>query len=147
MAMVDFRSALTLFRWAAYGGAAAAVLAAERDATRPGSGRRGLSLAVGGLVIGLVVVGIPWRWGQKAVFPSSMTLRPTWSLHLLLLRCCPAGQARRILRNMAVPRCGAARAGIPPWDLESADSATASVCSCARGGAGDGMGDRCQRTA
>src|SRR5215470_13388556 len=64
---MDFRSALTLFRWAAYGGAAAAVLSLlSVILTRPGSGRRGLSLAVGGLVIGLVVVGIPWRWWQKA---------------------------------------------------------------------------------
>jgi uncharacterized protein (DUF1499 family) len=64
---MDFRSALTLFRWAAYGGAAAAVLSLlSVMRTRPGSGRRGLSLAVGGLVIGLIVVGIPWRWGQKA---------------------------------------------------------------------------------
>jgi uncharacterized protein (DUF1499 family) len=64
---MDFRSALMLFRWAAYGGAAAAVLSLLSVLlTRPGSGRCGLSWAVCGLVIGLVVVGIPWRWGQKA---------------------------------------------------------------------------------
>lgn len=64
---LDFRSALTLFRWAAYGGAAAAALSLLGVIrTRPGSGRRGFSLAVLGFVIGFVVVGIPWRWQQKA---------------------------------------------------------------------------------
>ena len=57
--LLDFRSALTLFRWAAYGGAAAAVLSLlVLLLTRP--------LAVLSLIIGLVVVGIPWQWWQKA---------------------------------------------------------------------------------
>jgi len=64
---LDFRPALTLFRWAAYGGAAAAVLSLlGLIFTRPGSAWRGFPLAVLGLVIGLVVVGIPWQWRQKA---------------------------------------------------------------------------------
>lgn len=64
---LDFRLALTLFRWAAYGGAAAAVLSLlGLILARPGSSRRGFPLAVLGLLIGLVVVGIPWQWWQKA---------------------------------------------------------------------------------
>jgi uncharacterized protein (DUF1499 family) len=64
---LDFRPALTLFRWAAYGGAAAAVLSLlGLILARPGSARRGFPLAMAGLVIGLVVVGIPWQWWQKA---------------------------------------------------------------------------------
>jgi len=64
---LDFRPALTLFRWAAYGGAAAALLSLlGLIFARPGSARRGFPFAVLGLVIGLVVVGIPWQWWQKA---------------------------------------------------------------------------------
>lgn len=64
---LDFRSALTLFRWAAYGGAAAALLSLlGLIIARPGSTHRGFPLAVLGLVIGLIVVGIPWQWRQKA---------------------------------------------------------------------------------
>lgn len=64
---LDFRSALTLFRWAAYGGAVAVVLSLlGLILTRPGSARRGFPLAVLGLVIGLVAVGIPWQGWQKA---------------------------------------------------------------------------------
>lgn len=64
---LDFRPALTLFRWAAYGGAAAAMLSLlGLILARPGGARRGFPLAVLGLVVGLVVVGIPWQWWQKA---------------------------------------------------------------------------------
>jgi uncharacterized protein (DUF1499 family) len=64
---LELRSALTLFRWAAYGGAAAVVLSLiGMILARPSSAQRGFSLAVIGLVIGLVVVGIPWQWWQKA---------------------------------------------------------------------------------
>src|SRR5215510_6485459 len=60
---LDFRAALTLFRWAAYGGAAAVVLSLlGMILARPGSSRRGFPLAVLGFLIGLVVVGIPWSW-------------------------------------------------------------------------------------
>ena len=55
---LDFRPALTLFRWAAYGGAAAAVLSLlGAILARPGGTRRGFPLAVLGLVMSLVVSG------------------------------------------------------------------------------------------
>ena len=61
----DFRPGLTIFRWAAYGGAAAVVLSLLGTFfTRSGSTRRGFSLAVIGLVVGLVVAWIPWQWWQ-----------------------------------------------------------------------------------
>jgi uncharacterized protein (DUF1499 family) len=64
---LDFRSALTLFRWAAYGGIIAVLLSLLGVImARPGSARRGFPLAVLGLVVGLIVVGIPWRWQHKA---------------------------------------------------------------------------------
>ena len=64
---LDFRPALTLFRWAAYGGAAAAVLSLlGAILARPGGTRRGFPLAVLGLVMSLVAVGLPWWWWQKA---------------------------------------------------------------------------------
>jgi len=61
----DFRPGLTVFQWAAYGGAAAAVLSLfGLFLTRSGSPRRGFSLAVIGLLVGLVVTWIPWQWWQ-----------------------------------------------------------------------------------
>lgn len=61
----DFRPGLTIFRWAAYGGLAAAALSLLGGiVTRPGSARRGLPLAVIGLIVGLVVMWIPWQWGR-----------------------------------------------------------------------------------
>jgi uncharacterized protein (DUF1499 family) len=64
--LLDFRPALTLFRWAAYGGAAAAVLSLlGAILARPGGTQRGFPLAVLGLVMSLVVVGLPWWWWQK----------------------------------------------------------------------------------
>ena len=61
----DFRPGLTIFRWAAYGGLAAAVLSLLGGIlTRSGSTRRGFSLAVIGLIVGLVVMWIPWQWWQ-----------------------------------------------------------------------------------
>jgi len=64
---LDFRPALTLFRWAAYGGAAAAVLSlVGMIVARPGGARRGFPLALLGLGIGLVALIIPWQWWQKA---------------------------------------------------------------------------------
>jgi uncharacterized protein (DUF1499 family) len=61
----DFRPGLTIFRWAAYGGAAAVVLSLLGTFfTRSGSTRRGFPLAVIGLVVGLVVTWIPWQWWQ-----------------------------------------------------------------------------------
>jgi uncharacterized protein (DUF1499 family) len=63
---LDFRPALTLFRWAAYGGAAAAVLSlVGMIIARPGNTRRGFSLALVGLGVSLVALIIPWQWWQK----------------------------------------------------------------------------------
>ena len=66
MQWLDFRPALTLFRWAAYGGAAALVLSIiGMILTRAGSARSGFKLAACGLVVSLVVVVIPLRWFQQ----------------------------------------------------------------------------------
>ena len=61
----DFRPGLTIFRWAAYGGLAATLLSlVGLFLTRSGRARRGFSLAVIGLIVGLVVTWIPWQWWQ-----------------------------------------------------------------------------------
>jgi uncharacterized protein (DUF1499 family) len=61
----DFRPGLTVFRWAAYAGLAAAVLSlVGLFLSRPGSTRRGFPLAVTGLIVGLVATWIPWQWWQ-----------------------------------------------------------------------------------
>jgi hypothetical protein len=63
----DFRPALTIFRWGAYGGlVAAAFCLLGLIFTRPGSARRGLPFALVGFVISVVVVGLPWQWWQTA---------------------------------------------------------------------------------
>ncbi|MBW3627964.1 MAG: DUF1499 domain-containing protein [Gemmatimonadetes bacterium] len=62
-----FRTGFTLLGWAAYGGVAVAllsVLALYR--VRPGAPRRGLPLALVGLIVGLVLVVIPWQWRTRA---------------------------------------------------------------------------------
>jgi uncharacterized protein (DUF1499 family) len=62
-----FRTGFTLLRWAAYGGLAVAVLSlAAMVVARPGGPRRGLALAVLGLLVGLAVAGIPWQWRRTA---------------------------------------------------------------------------------
>jgi len=61
----DFRPGLTVFQWAAYAGAAAAVLSLlGLFFTRSGSTHHGFSLAVIGLVVGLGAIWIPWQWWQ-----------------------------------------------------------------------------------
>jgi uncharacterized protein (DUF1499 family) len=63
----DFRPAFTLLRWAAYGGLVAALFSlVGAIRARPGGPRRGFALALVGLVVGLVVVAIPWQWWQTA---------------------------------------------------------------------------------
>jgi uncharacterized protein (DUF1499 family) len=63
----ELRPAFTILRWAAYGGLAAAALSLLGVIlARPGGSRRGFPLTLVGLVIGLVVVGIPWQWGRTA---------------------------------------------------------------------------------
>ncbi|MGI8785370.1 MAG: DUF1499 domain-containing protein [Acidobacteriota bacterium] len=62
-----FPTGLTLFRWAARGAVAAAVLSlAGCIAARPASRRRGLAWAVAGLVLGLLVSGTAWNWSRIA---------------------------------------------------------------------------------
>ncbi len=63
---LDFRSALTVFRWAAYGGIAALPLSIiGMILTRAGSTKGGFKLAAIGLIVSLVVVVIPLRWYQQ----------------------------------------------------------------------------------
>jgi uncharacterized protein (DUF1499 family) len=63
----EFRSGFTLLQWAAYGGLLAALLSlVGAIRARPGGPRRGFALALVGLLVGLVVVGIPWQWWQTA---------------------------------------------------------------------------------
>lgn len=63
----DYRSGITLLRWAAYGGVAAGLVSlAGCIATRPGVGRRGCILAVCGLLIAVAVSGIPGSLQHRA---------------------------------------------------------------------------------
>jgi len=63
----DLRPAFTILRWAAYGGLAAAVLSLLGIIlTRPGGSRHGFPFALVGLVIGLIIAGVPWQWWRKA---------------------------------------------------------------------------------
>ena len=63
----DFRTGISLLRWGAYGGIAAGLISlAGCFAARPGAGRRGLVLAVSGLLIALAVTAIPWSLQRLA---------------------------------------------------------------------------------
>jgi uncharacterized protein (DUF1499 family) len=56
-----------LLRYAAYGGIAAAVVSAVGLVlARPRGRRRGMFRALAGLVIGLIVVGVPWSYARSA---------------------------------------------------------------------------------
>lgn len=60
------RTAFTLLRWAAYGGAAAAVISVAGLALgRKTPGRVFVPGALG-LVIGIACVAVPWQWRQRA---------------------------------------------------------------------------------
>jgi uncharacterized protein (DUF1499 family) len=62
-----FRTGFSILRWSAYGGIALAVAALGLAAyTRPGSGRRGLPIALAALVIGMMVTIIPLQWQRTA---------------------------------------------------------------------------------
>jgi uncharacterized protein (DUF1499 family) len=56
-----FSTGFLILRWAAYAGlSAAAVSFAGSIVTRPGRLRRGFTLSVVGVIIGLIVAGVPW---------------------------------------------------------------------------------------
>jgi len=63
----DFRPGLQILRWASYGGLAGAVLSflGILLSLRPLVARNFL-LAVPGLIIGIILVVMPWHWMQKA---------------------------------------------------------------------------------
>jgi len=62
-----FRTGFVILRFAAYGGVVAlAISIAGCVLTRPGTQRRGLVWSVIGLLIGIVVIGIPWSYWRTA---------------------------------------------------------------------------------
>ncbi len=62
-----FRTGFMLLTVAAYGGLAAAALSlVGAFVARPSGPRRGFVLAIAGLALGLVVIGVPWQWIRTA---------------------------------------------------------------------------------
>lgn len=62
-----FRTGFQLLRWSAYGGVAVVLLSLVAVyRAHPGGGRRGLWMAAAALVIGLVIVYVPWSWQRRA---------------------------------------------------------------------------------
>lgn len=63
----NFRTGFRILRWAAYGGAFAALVSLLGAMhARPAGPRRGFAIAMVGLVVGLGAVGLPWQWQRTA---------------------------------------------------------------------------------
>ncbi len=62
-----FRTGFVILAWAAYASIAAALIClASAILTRPGTLRRGFPLSLFGLVIGVLVIGVPWCYWEMA---------------------------------------------------------------------------------
>lgn len=62
-----FSTGFQLLEWAVYGAILTMILAVIGIMrSRPGSGRRGLSLAITALIISIAVAYVPWSWRQTA---------------------------------------------------------------------------------
>ncbi len=62
-----FRTGFVILAWAAYAGIAAALVSvASAIFTRPGTLRRGFLISVFGLIIGVLVFGVPWCYWRTA---------------------------------------------------------------------------------
>jgi len=62
-----FTSGFKILKWSAYAGLAAALVSlAGAVVTRQGRLRRRFVLSAAGIIIGLVVAGVPWSWMHKA---------------------------------------------------------------------------------
>ena len=67
IALWDFRQGFRILNWAAYIGIAGTVLSLVGALLgRPGKGRRGFLLAVAGIVLGTVAIGVPGNWYRIA---------------------------------------------------------------------------------
>lgn len=63
----NFRTGFLILKWGAYGGVTAAGISLIGCLmARPGSPRRGFVMAVLGLLIGLIVIGVPSQWMRTA---------------------------------------------------------------------------------
>ena len=63
----DWRTGITILKWAAYGGiGAVSVSLLGAVLARPGGGRRGFVFALLGVVIGLAAAAIPWQMKRTA---------------------------------------------------------------------------------
>ncbi len=62
-----FRTGFVILAWAAYAGIAAALVSlASAIFTRPGTLRKGFLISIFGLVVGVLVFGIPWSYWRTA---------------------------------------------------------------------------------
>ncbi len=76
----DFRTGFAVMRWGGFGGLAAAAFSlVGAILARPGKSLQGFMLALAGLVISLVVVGVllQWRWTARHVPPIHDTTTDT----------------------------------------------------------------------